>query len=128
MSDPTRLHMRLKVTDRALLERLADRYGMTESGLIRWAIRYLDEHGPMQGKGETPMVLEFQFWYHKSSGERYAVRLQDSHVTGACGPLHYSEVKEELLRDFHYDDDHDTPALADSIDANQDDYGLVEFP
>jgi len=51
MADPTRLHMRLKVTDRALLERLADRYGMTESGLIRWAIRYLDEHGPLQGRG-----------------------------------------------------------------------------
>jgi len=53
MADPTRLHMRLKVTDRALLDRLAARYGMTESGLIRWAIRYLDEHGPLQGRGGT---------------------------------------------------------------------------
>ena len=53
MADPTRLHMRLKPADRALLDRLAERYGMTESGLIRWAIRYLDEHGPLQGRGGT---------------------------------------------------------------------------
>lgn len=53
MSDPTRLHMRFTPADRALLDRLAARYGMTESGLIRWAIRYLDEHGPLQGRGET---------------------------------------------------------------------------
>jgi len=45
--------MRLKVTDRALLERLADRYGMSESGVVRFAIRYLDEHGPLQGRGGT---------------------------------------------------------------------------
>ena len=51
MPDPTRLHMRFTPADRALLDRLAARYGMTESGLIRWAIRYLDEHGPMQGRG-----------------------------------------------------------------------------
>jgi uncharacterized protein (DUF1778 family) len=50
MSDPTRLHMRLKPADRALLDRLAERYGMTESGLVRWAIRYLDEHGPIRAK------------------------------------------------------------------------------
>jgi hypothetical protein len=42
--------MRLKVTDRALLERLADRYGMSESGVVRFAIRYLDEHGPIRAK------------------------------------------------------------------------------
>ena len=53
MPDPTRLHMRFTPADRALLDRLAARYGMTESGLIRWAIRYLDEHGPLQGRGET---------------------------------------------------------------------------
>ena len=53
MSDPTRLHMRLKAADRALLDRLAGRYGMTESGLIRWAIRYLDEHGPIRAKEGT---------------------------------------------------------------------------
>ena len=62
MSDPTRLHMRLTVTDRALLVRLADRYGMTESGLIRWAIRYLDEHGPLQGRGETVDDRPTQMW------------------------------------------------------------------
>ena len=53
MSDPTRLHIRLTVTDCALLERLADRYGMSESGVVRFAIRYLDEHGPLQGRGGT---------------------------------------------------------------------------
>lgn len=53
MSDPTRLHMRLKPADRALLDRLAGRYGMTESGLVRWAIRYLDEHGPLRGREAT---------------------------------------------------------------------------
>lgn len=45
--------MRFNPADRALLDRLAARYGMTESGLIRWAIRYLDEHGPIRAKEGT---------------------------------------------------------------------------
>ena len=53
MPNPTRLHMRLKPADRDLLVSLAERYGMSESGAVRFALRYLDQHGPLQGKGET---------------------------------------------------------------------------
>ena len=37
----------------ALLERLSKRYGMRKPGLIRFAIRYLDEHGPIRAKEGT---------------------------------------------------------------------------
>jgi len=41
---------KLPEEDMALLERLSKRYGMRKPGLIRFAIRYLDEHGPIRAK------------------------------------------------------------------------------
>lgn len=40
--------------DKAILARLRQRMGLDDnSAVVRYAIRYLDEHGPLQGKGGT---------------------------------------------------------------------------
>ena len=76
-------------------------------------------------------MTAYKFWAHTRSGEVYAVRLEGFRVTGARGPLPLPTARlhrelERFLPYFHYDDDRDGPALADSIDADQDSYGLVE--
>jgi len=46
---------------------------------------------------------EYQFWNAPKSGETYAVEVDaGGFVVGICGPLHYDEVKAELLPDYHY--------------------------
>jgi len=40
--------------DKAIMARLRQRMGLdNDSAVVRYAIRYLDEHGPLQGRGET---------------------------------------------------------------------------
>jgi hypothetical protein len=65
----------------------------------------------------------YQFWSNIRSGETFAVRIEAGSVTGACGPLAYSDVSEDLLTQMHYDD---SPDDAEAIDHNRDDYALVE--
>lgn len=52
MADMTRFHMRRTTEDAEIMHRLADRYGVTESGVVRIAIRALDEHG-LTGKATS---------------------------------------------------------------------------
>jgi hypothetical protein len=67
----------------------------------------------------------YQYWRHNRSGETFAVRIEAGRVTGACGPLHYGEVIEDLLPEMHYDD---MPETSDTIDSHRADYALVELP
>jgi hypothetical protein len=36
------------------------------------------------------MVDAYEYWLHASTGSVYAIRLKDSQLTGACGPLDLS--------------------------------------
>ena len=65
----------------------------------------------------------YQYWQDRA-GETYAVRIESGHVTGVCGPLHYSEVTAANLPNMHYDDE---PESAEYIDAHQDKYRLYEL-
>ncbi len=105
MSDPTRLHMRLKVTDRAVLERLADRYGMSESGVVRFAIRYLDEHGPLQGRGETVDDRPTQMWTTDRTAQvNWIMELaSDLHSNGQSSASDYADAEtyaETIVNDY----------------------------
>lgn len=68
-------------------------------------------------------MIEYQYWAHARSGERYHVRIVDGVVTGATGPLHHSEVTVANLGNFHDDDE---PDLADDIRDHADEYRRVE--
>lgn len=48
MADTERFHMRITPEDDAILTRLESAYGQDRSGIIRLAIRYLEQHGPMR--------------------------------------------------------------------------------
>lgn len=113
------LRVRLSDSERGMLERLATTAGLSMSEYVRQTAL-----AGCEDEETVDTQPTYQFWCHQRSGERYAIRIEGGHVTGACGPLHYNEVEEELLPDYHYDDE---PDLAEDIDANQDDYGLVEF-
>jgi len=46
---------------------------------------------------------EYQFWNAPKSGETYAVEVDaGGNVVGICGPLHYDEVKAEMLPLYSY--------------------------
>jgi len=68
-----------------------------------------------------------QYWQHRKSGDIYAVELVERfgrmRVSGACGPLHHTEVTAANLPEFHYGDDYD---LITDLDTHQDDYTLKE--
>ena len=64
----------------------------------------------------------YQFWRHGRSGEVYAVQCtEDGEVLGVCGPLHYSEVRVELLDAMDYSTE-DVEWMRD----HQDEFVLVE--
>ena len=72
--------------------------------------------------------MHYEYWRHRRSGEVYAVRLSEDwlNVTGACGPLHYTDWRDEderilveRLPDYHYGDD---PDLAETIDNDAESY------
>jgi len=105
MPDPTRLHMRFTPADRALLDRLAARYGMTESGLIRWAIRYLDEHGPLQGRGETVDDRPTYMWTSDRTAQlNWIMELaSDLHSNGQSSASDYADAEtyaETIVTDY----------------------------
>lgn len=51
------------------------------------------------------MATEHQYWDAPDSGETFAVRITDGQVTGAVGPLHYTEITAETLANANYDTD-----------------------
>jgi len=55
MADTERFHMRITPEDDAILTRLESAYGQDRSGIIRLAIRFLKQHGPMKDEGEREM-------------------------------------------------------------------------
>ena len=50
-------------------------------------------------------MAEYQFWSHNTSGETYAIRIENQEVTGCIGPLHHTEVIASDLPSFEYDDE-----------------------
>ncbi len=48
-----RFQMRRSAEDATLMGRLARQYGQDEAGVVRLAIRFLDEHGPLRGREAT---------------------------------------------------------------------------
>lgn len=66
-----------------------------------------------------------QYWASKPDGEKYAVQIENGVVIDACGPLYYKEVTQANLDTWNFNGDSE---LAESINANQENYGLVEAP
>lgn len=62
-----------------------------------------------------------QIWQHRTSGELFAIEIGECVVTGAAGPLSYSEHAAVRVGDWTSD-----PKMADDINADQDSYLLFE--
>ncbi len=65
----------------------------------------------------------YYFWAHRSSGERYAIRMNDGRLSGVAGPLPQSEVRTDRLPDFAYEDAPEDAAWAREHGS---DFGLYE--
>jgi hypothetical protein len=66
--------------------------------------------------------MRYQFWKHSKTGEVYAVRIdKDGIVTGAVGPMHYLDRKDEDLPYYEYDDD---PEDGEWMQRNKDNFLL----
>jgi len=55
--DTGRFHMRRRPADIELFRRLASTYGMSESQLVRFALRFLEAEGPI--KVDSPQPFTF---------------------------------------------------------------------
>jgi hypothetical protein len=51
-------------------------------------------------------VLEYQYWRHEPSGARYAVRLNEGHVTGCVGPLTDELFRSRYVVEYPFDAAH----------------------
>ena len=66
-------------------------------------------------------VKTYEFWREMSTGDVWAVELTDGVVTGAAGPLHWSEIRLAYLHGYDY-----SPGEAARIEAVRDDFELVD--
>jgi len=48
-------------------------------------------------------MLEYQYWRHEPSGARYAVRLNEGHVTGCVGPLTDELFRSRYVVEYPFD-------------------------
>ena len=69
------------------------------------------------------MARLHQLWRHRRTAEVYAVMLEGTVVTGACGPLDRIEQRRDMLRTMPYEAE-----LGESINANQTSYVLAGTP
>ena len=66
-------------------------------------------------------VKTYEFWRETSTGDVWAVELTDGVVSGAAGPLHWSEIKLAYLHGYDY-----APGEAVRIEAVREDFELVD--
>lgn len=74
MSDMSRFHMRRTTEDSALMARLARVYGLSESGVVRFALRFLAKHGPMtqeETMARNPELAQLIRWHGPDQPVRY---------------------------------------------------------
>jgi hypothetical protein len=45
---------------------------------------------------------EYQYWRHEPSGARYAVRLNEGHVTGCVGPLTDEDFRSRYVVEYPF--------------------------
>ncbi len=63
----------------------------------------------------------YEFWREKGTGDVWAVELTDGVVTGAAGPLHWSEIKLAYLHGYDY-----SPTEAVRVEAVREEFELVD--
>lgn len=69
-------------------------------------------------------MITNQYWQHKTSGDTYAVQVDESGaVVGACGPLYFRERTQENIDDFNFNNDQE---VADDLNDDQDSYRLAD--
>jgi hypothetical protein len=63
-----------------------------------------------------------QYWQHKTSGEIFAVQVEDKKVIFSCGPLHYSEATAANLNPWNFNDD---PEQTEMLNLTFDEYRVI---
>jgi hypothetical protein len=69
--------------------------------------------------------MENYYWAHKSSGEVFAVQVENDEVGSACGPLYYKEVTATNLDTWNFNNQPETAAW---LNFYQEDFNLLEAP
>jgi hypothetical protein len=64
-------------------------------------------------------VDEYEFWRKRTTGQVYAVALEDGVVRGVCGPLDPEELDERFLPAFDY-----VPERAARVEAGREEFAL----
>lgn len=116
MADTERFHMRITPEDDAILTRLESAYGQDRSGIIRLAIRYLEQHGPMRPKERemahnTASAVEFTVRF-RSGYEDTAIIERDTALS--------SEYWVEITQRQNVYNLADEPVAVDGIDLDED--------
>lgn len=68
-------------------------------------------------------MKEHEFWRERSTGQVYAIELEDGIVTGSCGPLSRTETDDDFLPSFDY-----SPVRAEWIERNREAFELERTP
>ena len=66
-------------------------------------------------------MTTYEFWREVESGDVWAVELTDGVLSGAAGPLHWSELNLAYLHGYDY-----SPVEAATLDAARDRFEPVE--
>lgn len=88
-----------------------------------WRVRRADLENYLSSFSAKPRkekAMEYQYWSHQTSGETWAVQLNDSIVVGACGPL-YCEDHPADMRDFEY-----SPEDGEWVEEHKDEFAWSE--
>lgn len=70
--------------------------------------------------------MRIQIWQHKTSGESYAVLIEDDTVIAANGPLNYTDVEAIQAGETDIDFGGEWVELGEDIQAHEEEYRLVE--
>lgn len=65
-----------------------------------------------------------QYWQHRTSGDIYAVQVEDGVIVSACGPLHHSEVTHSNIHPiWNFNNE---PELIEALNTQRREYQVQE--